>query len=74
MMTMVRLKRKKTLPKMTGKQKMRRKNVTLRFMSITGMMRNMDKLRGTLELKKRKLQNQKITKRKKLKRMKKSLW
>ena len=58
-MTIVRLKRKKTFPKMTGKQKMRHKNVTLRFMSIRGMMRNMHKLRGTLELKKRKLQNQK---------------
>ena len=73
MITMGRLKRKKTLPKMTRKQKMRHRNVTLRFTSIAGMMRNMNKLRRTPELKKRKLQNQKITKRKKLKRMKRYL-
>ena len=34
----------------------------------------MNKLKRSLELKKRKLQNQKITKMKKLKRMKRSLW
>ena len=71
---MERLKRKKQLPKMTGKQKMKHRNVTLRFTSITGMISNMSKLRRTAELKKRKWQNQKITMRKKLKRMKKSLW
>ena len=42
MMAMGRLKWKETLPKMTGKQEMKRKNVTLKFMSITGMMRNMN--------------------------------
>ena len=36
-------------------------------MSITGMMRNMNKTRRTVKLKKRKKQNQKITKKKKLK-------
>ena len=41
----------------TGKQKMKHKNVTLRFTSIKRMLRNMIKLRRTLELKKRKLQN-----------------
>ena len=67
-------KRKKTLPKMTVKQEMKHRNVTLRFTSITGMMRNMNnKLRRTLKLK-TKLQNLKIKKRKKLKRMKRSLW
>ena len=73
---MRRLKRKKMLPKMTGKQKMKHRNMTLRFTSITGMMRNINKLRRTPELKKRKLrnQNQKITKRKELKRMKRFLW
>ena len=67
MITMRRLKRKKTLPKMTGKQKMKHRNMTLRFTSITGMMRNMSKIRRTPELKKRKMQNQKITMRKKFK-------
>ena len=37
---------------MTGKERMKHKNVTLRFTSITGMMKNMNKLRRTLELKK----------------------
>ena len=60
MITMGRLKRKKTLFAMTGKQKMKHRNVTLRFTSITGMMWNMSKLRRTPEPKKRKLQNQKI--------------
>ena len=64
---MGRFKRKKTLPNMTGKQKIKDRNVTLRFTSITGMMR-------TLGLRKRKMQSQKITKRKKLNRMKRSLW
>ena len=54
MMTKGRLKSKETLPKITGKQKMKHRNVTLRFMSITEMMRNMNKLRRTLELKKKK--------------------
>ena len=49
---MGRLKRKKTLPKMTGKERMKHRNVTLRLTSITGMMKNMNKLRRTLELKK----------------------
>ena len=71
---MGRLKRRKTLPKMTGKERMKHRNVTLRFTSITGMMKNMSKLRRAPGLKKRKLQNQKITMRKKLKRMKRSLW
>ena len=44
----------------------------LKFMSITGMMRNMNKTRKTLKSKKRKMQNQKITKWKKLKRTKRS--
>ena len=69
MSTMERLK-KKTLPKMTGKQKMKHRNVTSKFMSIPGMMRNMNKTRRTLKLKKRKMQNQKITQKKKLKRTK----
>ena len=49
---MGRLKRRKTLPKMTGKERMKHRNVTLRFTSITGMMKNVNKLRRTLELKK----------------------
>ena len=58
MTTMGRLNRRlKALPKMTGKQKMKHRNVTLIFMSITGSMRNMNKLRRTLEREKRKLQN-----------------
>ena len=49
------------------------RRVTLKFMSITRMMmRNMSKTRRALKLKKRKIQNQKIIKRKKLKRMKRS--
>ena len=72
MMTMGRLKRKKTLPKVTGKQKMKHRNVTLKYMSITGMKRNMNKASRTMKLKKRKMQNQKLTKRKKLKRTKRS--
>ena len=51
---------------------MKHRSMTLGFTSITEMMRNMNKLK-TLELKKGKLQNQEI-KRKKLKRMKRSLW
>ena len=39
--------RKEKLPKMTGKQKMKHRNVTLRF--TTGMMRNMSKLRRTAD-------------------------
>ena len=54
MMTKGRLKSKETLPKITGKQKMKHRNVTLRFMSITEMKRNMNKLRRTVELKKKK--------------------
>ena len=42
MITMGRL-RKKTLPKMTRKQKMKQRNVALRFTSTTGMMGNMNK-------------------------------
>ena len=49
---------------------MKHRNVTSKFMSITGMMRNMNKTRRTMKLKKRKKQNQKITIRKKLKRTK----
>ena len=67
---MGRLKKKKTLSKMTGKQKTKHRNVTLKFITITEMMRNMNKIRRTLKLKKRKMENQKITKRKKLKRIK----
>ena len=70
MTTMERPKRKKTLPKMTGKQKMKHRDVTLKFLSITGIMRNIKKTRRTMKLKKRKMQNQKITKRKKLKKTK----
>ena len=66
---MGRLKRKRT-SKMTGKQKMKQRNVTLKFITITEMKRNMNKIRRTLKLKKRKMENQKITKRKKLKRIK----
>ena len=70
---MGRLKRKKTLPKLTGKHKMKHRSVALKFMSITGMMmRNMSKTRRALKSKKRKMQNQEITKRKKLKIMKRS--
>ena len=69
MTTMGRLKRKKTVLKMTVKHKMKHRNVTSKFMSITRMMRNMDKTRRTIELEKRK-QNQKIPKMKKLKRTK----
>ena len=47
---------------MTGKQKIKHRSMTLRFMSITGMMRNIKKLRRTLELKNKELENQKITK------------
>ena len=62
------------------KQKMKHRNVTLTFMSITkGIMRSMNKTRMTLKLKKRKMQNHKITKKtiqtkegKKLKTMKRS--
>ena len=36
--------------------------MTLSFMSITGMMRNIKKFRRTLELKNKELENQKITK------------
>ena len=61
-MTMERLKRKKTLLKMTGKQKIKHRSMTLSFMSITGMMRNIKKLRRTLELKNKELENQKIIK------------
>ena len=61
---------------MTEKQKMKYRNLALKFMSKTGMMRNMYKTRRTLKLKKRKIQNQNLikktiqTKEKKLKRMK----
>ena len=72
MTTMERPKRKKTLPKMTGKQKMKHRDVTLKFLSITGIMRNIKKTRRAMKLKKRKMQNQKITKRKKLKKAKRS--
>ena len=62
------------------KQKMKHRNVTLTFMSITkGIMRSMNKTRMILKLKKRKMQNHKITKKtiqtkegKKLKTMKRS--
>ena len=58
MTAMRRLKRRlKTLPKMTGKQRMKHRNATLIFISITVLMRNMNKLRRTLGLEKRKLQN-----------------
>ena len=57
---------------MTGKPKMKHRNVTLKLMSITGMMRKMNKTRRTMKLKKRKKQNQKIIMRKKLKRSKRS--
>ena len=40
-------KRKKTLPKITGKQKMKRRNVTLKFMRIMGMMRSINKTMRT---------------------------
>ena len=40
---------------------MKHRNMTLRFISITGMMRNMNKTRRILKLNKRKTQNQKIT-------------
>ena len=53
-------KRKKTLPKMVAKQKTKHKNVTSTFMSITEMIKNMNKRRRTLKLKKNKTQNHKI--------------
>ena len=49
---------------MTGKHKMKHRSVALRFTSITGTMKNMNKLRRTPE----------ITKKKILKRLKRSLW
>lgn len=65
------------LPKMAGKQRMKHRNVTLKFTTITGMMRIITKTRRALNLKKRKIQNQKSIRntiqtkeRKKLKRMK----
>ena len=76
MKIMERLKRKKILCKMTGKQKMKHSNVTSKLMSITGMMRTMNKTRRTMKLKKikKKKHNQKITKMKKLKRTNISKW
>ena len=47
-------KRKKTLSNMTGKQKIKHRNVTLKFMSITGMMRSMNKTQRILKLKREK--------------------
>ena len=64
MMTIGRLRRKKTISKMTGKQKRKHRNVTLKFMSITGMMMNMNKTKRALKLKKKKMQTQKKTKEK----------
>ena len=48
---------------MTGKHKMKHRSVALRFTSMTGMMKNMNKSRTP-----------EITNRKILKRMKRSLW
>ena len=73
-------KRKKTLTKVTEKQKTKQRNITLKFLSITEMMMNMKKKnkKGT-ENEKQEMQNQKIIKktiqikeRKKLKIMKRS--
>ena len=61
---------KGVIDKVTIKQKMKHRNATSKLMSISGMMRNMNKTRRTIKLKNRKKQNQKITKRKKLKRTK----
>ena len=70
-------KRTKKLPKMVGKQRMKHKNVTFKFTTITGTMRNITKTMRTLNLKKKKMENQKIIRntiqtkeRKKMKRMK----
>ena len=61
MMTMGRhKKRKKTSHKMTGQQKMTHRNVTLKFMNITGMMKNMNKTRRALKLKEEDKENEKI--------------
>ena len=68
--TMETLKRKKTVLKMTIKQKIKHRNVTSKLMSIKTMMRNMNKTRRTMKLKKRKKQNEEITKKGKLKRTK----
>ena len=71
--------RKTTFAKKTGKQKIKHRNVTLKFMNITEMMKNMSKSGRELKLKKRITQNQKIIKktiqtneRKQLKRKKRS--
>ena len=53
---------------------MKHRNMTSKFMSITEMVRNMNKARRTMKLKKRKKQNRKMTNRKKLKRTKISKW
>ena len=72
-------KRKKTLTKVTEKQKTKQRNMTLKFLSITEMMMNMKKNKKDTEIEKQEMQNQKIIKktiqikeRKKLKIMKRS--
>ena len=51
-------KRKKTLSNMTGKQKIKHRNVTLKFMSITGMMRSMNKTQRILKLKRENVESE----------------
>ena len=61
MMTMGRhKKRKKASHKVTGQQKMTQRNVTLKFMNITGMMKNMNKTRRAMKLKAEDKENEKI--------------
>ena len=52
---MERLKRKKNLPKMTGKQKMKHRNATLRFTSITGMMMEHEQIKENSRIEKEKV-------------------
>ena len=61
---------------MTRKQKTNHRNVTLKLMRMTEIMRDMNKTKRTLKLKRRKMQNQQVIKktiqtkeREKLKRM-----
>ena len=55
-------KRKKTLTKVTEKQKTKQRNMTLKFLSITEMMMNMKKNKKDTEIEKQEMQNQKIIK------------
>ena len=66
---------------MTRKQKTNHRNVTLKLMRMTEIMRDMNKTKRTLKLKRRKMQNQQVIKktiqtkeREKLKRMERSYY